>query len=47
VTILSHDSLKLQALNMGEGVFGTYITGFLEGEATLEDKTDALDTILS
>jgi len=32
---------------MYEGVFGTYITGFLEGEDTLEDKTEALDGILS
>jgi hypothetical protein len=30
-----------------EGVFGTYITGFLEGEETLEDKTEALEGILS
>jgi hypothetical protein len=28
-------SLKLQALNMDEEVFGTYVTGFLEGEETL------------
>ena len=33
-------SLKLQALNMDEGVFGTYITGFLEEEEALEDKTE-------
>jgi hypothetical protein len=31
---------------MDEGVFGTYITGFL-GEETLEDKTEALEGILS
>jgi len=43
----SWHSLKLQALNMDEGVFGTYITGFLEGEETLEDKTEALEGILS
>jgi len=30
---------------MDEGVFGTYLTGFLEGEETLEDKTVALDSI--
>jgi hypothetical protein len=40
-------SLKLQALNMGEGVFRTYTTGFLEGEETLEDIIEALEGILS
>jgi len=32
---------------MDEGDFGTYITGFLEREETHEDKTEALDGILS
>jgi hypothetical protein len=40
-------SLKLRALNTDEGVFGTYIKGILEGEETLEDKTEALEGILS
>jgi hypothetical protein len=40
-------SLKLQALNMNERVLGTYVTGFLEGEETLEDKTEGLEGILS
>ena len=40
-------SLKMQALNMDEEVFGTYIKGFLEGEETLEDKTEALEGTLS
>lgn len=40
-------SLKLRALNTDEGVFGTYIRGILEGEETLEDKTEALEGILS
>lgn len=40
-------SLKLKALNTDEGVFGTYIKGILEGEETFEDKTEALEGILS
>ncbi|KDR18361.1 coiled-coil domain-containing protein 43 [Zootermopsis nevadensis] len=40
-------SLKLRALNTDEGVFGSYIRGILEGEETLEDKTEALEGILS
>jgi len=40
-------SLKLKALNTDEGVFSTYIKGILEGEETLEDKTEALEGILS
>ncbi|XP_071453891.1 coiled-coil domain-containing protein 43 [Hetaerina americana] len=38
---------KLRALNTDEGVFGTYIKGILEGEETLDDKTEALEGILS
>ncbi|PSN42818.1 hypothetical protein C0J52_12665 [Blattella germanica] len=40
-------SSKLKALNTDEGVFGSYIIGILEGEETLEDKTEALEGILS
>jgi len=40
-------SLKLRALNMGQGVFRAYTTGFLEGKETLEDMTEALEGILS
>lgn len=38
---------KLQALNTDEGVFGSYITGILDGDETLEEKMDALEGILS
>nr|CAD7569173.1 unnamed protein product [Timema californicum] len=40
-------SFKLRALNTDENVFGSYIKGILEGEETLEDKTEALEGILS
>lgn len=38
---------KLQALNTDEGVFGSYITGILDGDETLEEKAEALEDILS
>ncbi|KAL1458406.1 hypothetical protein WDU94_008562 [Cyamophila willieti] len=37
---------KLKALNTDEGVFGSYITGILDGEETLEEKNEALEGIL-
>ncbi|XP_067001317.1 coiled-coil domain-containing protein 43 [Anabrus simplex] len=41
-------SIKLRELNTDEGVFGSYIKGILEGEEeTIEDKTEALEGILS
>ena len=40
-------SLKLEVLNIDGGVFGTYITGILEGGEKLEDKTKAWDGILA
>lgn len=39
-------SCKLKALNTDEGVFGSYITGILDGEETLEEKNEALEGIL-
>lgn len=38
---------KLQALNTDENVFGSYITGILDGDETLEEKIEALEGILS
>lgn len=38
---------KLKALNTDESVFGSYITGILDGDETLEEKIDALEGILS
>ncbi|XP_057324965.1 coiled-coil domain-containing protein 43-like isoform X5 [Microplitis mediator] len=40
-------SKKLQALNTDEGVFGAYIRGILEGDETEDEKTEALESILS
>lgn len=40
-------TLKLQELNTDENVFGSYIKGILEGEETVEEKTEALEGILS
>ncbi|XP_008545362.1 coiled-coil domain-containing protein 43 isoform X1 [Microplitis demolitor] len=40
-------SKKLQALNTDEGVFGAYIKGILEGDETEDEKTEALQSILS
>lgn len=39
-------SLKLNELNTDEGVFGSYIKGILEGEESLDEKTEALEGIL-
>ncbi|VVD01438.1 unnamed protein product [Leptidea sinapis] len=38
---------KLQSLKTDEGVFGSYISGILEGEDTIDDKKDALEGLLS
>ncbi|KAF2903714.1 hypothetical protein ILUMI_02471 [Ignelater luminosus] len=38
---------KLKDLNTDEGVFGSYITGILDGDETQEEKTEALEGILS
>lgn len=38
---------KLKDLNTDEGVFGSYITGILDGDETYEEKTEALEGILS
>ncbi|KAF5287722.1 hypothetical protein FQA39_LY15742 [Lamprigera yunnana] len=38
---------KLKHLNIDEGVFGTYITGILDGDESHEEKSDALEGILS
>lgn len=38
---------KLRELNTDEGIFGTYITGILEGDETLDEKRDALEGILA
>ncbi|XP_017095658.2 coiled-coil domain-containing protein 43 [Drosophila bipectinata] len=38
---------QLRQLNMDEGVFGSYIVGILEGDETTEEKTEALEGILS
>ncbi|XP_003705894.1 coiled-coil domain-containing protein 43 [Megachile rotundata] len=40
-------SKKLQALNTDEGVFGSYIKGILEGDESEDEKTEALEGILS
>lgn len=38
---------KLTELNTDEGVFGTYIQGILNGTETAEEKSEALQSILS
>lgn len=38
---------KLRDFNTDEGVFGSYIMGILEGDETNEEKTEALEGILS
>ncbi|XP_015588170.1 coiled-coil domain-containing protein 43 [Cephus cinctus] len=40
-------STKLQALNTDEGVFGSYIKGILEGDETEDEKTEALEDLLT
>lgn len=40
-------SSKLKFLNTDEGVFGSYISGILTGDETLEEKTEALEGILT
>lgn len=39
-------SLKLKELNIDESVFSGYIIGILEGDETVEEKTEALEGIL-
>ncbi|XP_053603792.1 coiled-coil domain-containing protein 43 [Plodia interpunctella] len=38
---------KLKCLKTDEGVFGSYITGILDSEDSIDDKKDALEDILS
>lgn len=38
---------KLKSLKTDEGVFGSYISGILESEETIDEKKDALEGILS
>jgi len=38
---------QLRKLNTDENVFGSYIVGILEGDETTEEKTEALEGILS
>lgn len=38
---------KLRSLKTDESVFGSYISGILEGEDTVDEKRDALEDILS
>lgn len=38
---------KLREFNTDEGVFGSYITGILEGDENNEEKTEALEGILA
>lgn len=38
---------KLQALNTDENVFGTYITGILDGDESVEEKTEAIQELLA
>ncbi|XP_047987821.1 coiled-coil domain-containing protein 43 [Leguminivora glycinivorella] len=38
---------KLKSLKTDEGVFGSYISGILEGEDTIDEKRDALEGLLS
>lgn len=38
---------KLKALKIDEGVYGSYITGILEGDESVDEKNEALEGILS
>ena len=38
---------KLKEFNTDESVFGSYITSILEGDESTEEKTEALEGILS
>lgn len=38
---------KLKSLKTDEGVFGSYISGILESEDSIDDKRDALEGLLS
>lgn len=40
-------SFKLQELKTDEGVFGSYIRGILEGDETVDEKTEALEGIFA
>lgn len=38
---------KLKELKIDEGVYGSYITGILEGDESTDEKKEALEGILS
>lgn len=38
---------KLRELNTDESVFGSYISGILEGDETVDEKREALEGILA
>lgn len=38
---------KLKSLKTDENVFGSYISGILESEDTIDEKKDALEELLS
>lgn len=38
---------KLRSLKTDENIFGSYISGILEGEESVDEKKDALEGILS
>lgn len=38
---------KLRELNTDENIFGSYITGILEGDESQDEKSEALEGILS
>lgn len=38
---------KLKELKIDEGVYGSYITGILEGDESIDEKREALEGILS
>lgn len=40
-------NIKLRELKTDETVYGSYITGILEGDESIEEKKEALEEILS
>lgn len=38
---------KLREFNTDEGVFGSYIIGILEGDESIDEKTEGLEGILA
>lgn len=38
---------KLQALNTDENIFGSYITGILDGDDSVEEKIEAIEELLA